>query len=608
MKVKNTFSKAFSYLKDYRFSSIWIKYFVLLLVCLVLPVLSMSVWYGRQMRNNVYDELMLQNETALKQSQSNINFVLRSTEALIYNLSLDESVQYVSFQSSPENDSTDNLQNVLNILNLVRKSNRYLDSIYLYYNRSDTVATDNGLVKYADFSDKEIIEDYVGKEMKQIEIIPRIKEGYYPYLLSVCYPLLSGNKREMGMIVVNIDVEKLGAYIGTGNYRPSGEIEGLLIFDKNMDVLAYSDEYRLFHESEIRNELMEELAEWDGCTSEITKLWGSDYIVTGLKSEKDGLHYVFLRTTREFEENNQVIGKTLVGLMVIIVGVCLVVALVLAKWIYSPIQKTVRILSDMSMMTEWDKKEHVDEIEAIQRSILLAKKEKDDLNEQVKERMITLHNAQLCALQAQINPHFLFNTLDSLGNAAILLMQPERGSSSSVAVNNPMADMIFTLGKLMRISLSSENYLVPLSEEMEHIKLYMKLLEFRYHHKIDMQIQIPKEMLKYRIVKLTLQPLIENAVQHGELRLRSDAVIWIKGDIIGEELYLYVTDNGVGISPEMRKQLLEQMKTSTINNSRHIGMRNVDQRLKLVFGEEYGLDITIQENGGTGIVIHYKTV
>ena len=250
------------------------------------------------------------------------------------------------------------------------------------------------------------------------------------------------------------------------------------------------------------------------------------------------------------------------------------------------------------MLTEWDRKEHVDEIEAIQRSILSAKKENDDLNAQIQERIISLHNAQICALQTQINPHFLFNTLEAIANGAALLMNGD----------NEITEMTYTLGQLMRISLSNENYLVPLAEVLEHVKLYVKLVEYRYHGRVCLHQEIPEELYGERILKLTLQPLIENSIQHGLARKRSGGNIWLRGDKVGQDNNFYVVDNGDGITEEVLQRLRSHLQDSAITGSRHIGMRNVDQRLKLVFGEEYGLSVSSSREGGLCVTVRFRTL
>ena len=129
----------------------------------------------------------------------------------------------------------------------------------------------------------------------------------------------------------------------------------------------------------------------------------------------------------------------------------------------------------------------------------------ESLKQEVEERMASLHNAQILALQSQINPHFMFNTLEAIGDTMVLLLGRE----------NEATDMIQNLAILLRISLSTDTYIVPLRDELEHVKLYMQLMEFRYQGDIHYSIEVPDAMLSLSVVKLTLQPLIENAIQHG---------------------------------------------------------------------------------------------
>ena len=119
---------------------------------------------------------------------------------------------------------------------------------------------------------------------------------------------------------------------------------------------------------------------------------------------------------------------------------------------------------------------------------------------------------------------------------------------------------------------------------------------------------MPEEWNRERIVKLNMKTRSENAMQNGLEHKRSDGRIGLRGEKKGEDIYLYVTDNGMGISDEDLEKLTEQLDESSITRSRHIGMRNVDQRLKLIFGEEYGLSVSRSEEGGIRVTIHFRTV
>lgn len=595
--IKHSAKRIWDYLKDYRFSSILLKYFLLLFICLVLPVTVLNTWYGKQQRKRLYEEFVKRNEASLEQAYSNVYSVILSTKNLAYSLSVNNNVKYLAYRPSISGDITNNRESVKDMLSVIKNANAYMDSIYIYFYNSGEVVSDLGVSGYEVFQDKEALALF-SKDMPARNILlPRIKKNKYPYLLTVFYPVRIGGGGSMGLVAVNLDVEKLGNYIGSGSYRGADAAPKLLIFDESMETLVYSDEYRLLQEPE-EIEKLKSFPQSEEILSEVYTLWGGSWAVSGLESREDGLRYLYLSSMQEFEKQNKE-ADTRIRQVALLTGIlCLLLAFMLAVWVYRPVKRTLHILSEVSMLTEWDRKEHVDEIEAIQRSILSAKKENDDLNAQIEERIISLHNAQICALQTQINPHFLFNTLEAIANAAALLMNGD----------NQITEMIYTLGKLMRISLSNENYLVPLKEELEHVKLYVKLVEFRYHGRVCLHQEIPEELQEERIIKLTLQPLIENAIQHGLAGKRSGGNIWLKGEKKGKDNYIYVVDNGTGVTEEMLEKLREQLKDSAITGSRHIGMRNVDQRLKLVFGEGYGLTVGASKEGGMCVTVRFRTL
>lgn len=596
-RISSSARRLWDYLRDYRFSSILLKYFLLLFICLVLPVTVLNMWYGRQQREWLYQEFIKRNEASLAQAYGNVYSVILSTKNLTYSLSVNRNVKYLASRPSVSRDYTENLESLTDMLNVIKNANAYIDSIYIYFAGSNEVVTDLGVSDYEEFRDKDALASFSRDMPRRNALLSRIKRNQYPYLLTVLYPVSISKDSNAGLVAVNLDVEKLGDYIGSGKYRNTDQAPRLLIFDHAMETLVYSDEYRLFRDQE-ELEQLKALGDWEGSFSEVCTLWGSRYVVSGLESSEDVLRYLYLSTMQEFEEQNREADIRLRQVAVLTGAICLVLAFCLAVWVYRPVTRTLHVLSEVSMLTEWDRKEHVDEIEAIQRSILSAKRENDDLNAQIQERIISLHNAQICALQTQINPHFLFNTLEAIGNASALLMEGE----------NEITEMTYTLGQLMRISLSNENYLVPLKEELEHVMLYVKLVEFRFHGRLSLHSEIPEALKGERILKLTLQPLIENSIQHGLARKRSGGNIWLRGEKRGKDNYIYVVDNGDGITEETLQRLREHLRDSAITGSRHIGMRNVDQRLKLVFGEECGLFLSSSEEGGLCVTVRFRTL
>ena len=589
--------RVWAYLKDYRFNSILLKYFLLLFLCLVLPITLVEMWYSRQQKEQVYEEIIKRNEASLSQGYSSVYSILKSSKNLSYSLSANEDIRYLAVLSANTADSVARRDSLTDMLAVSVNANSYIDSIYIYFANTGMVVTNLGSTPFENFDEKDVFSVFAPDMPKRNILISRIKKDWYPYLLTVLYPISDGRGGEVGLVAVNLDVEKLGDYIGSGQYRNTDYSPRLFIFDQDMQTLVYSDEYRLLQDPGEAFELRE-LGAWEESFSGVCTLWGDRYVVSAFESEDDGLRYFYVSTMSEFEALSRETDLRLMQVSALTVVICLFIAFLLSVWVYRPVKQTLRVLSEVSMLTDWDRKEHVDEIEAIQRSILSAKKENDELNAQIQERIVSLHNAQICALQAQINPHFLFNTLESIANVAALLLDGD----------NKVTEMICTLGKLIRISLSNENYLVPLREELEHVNLYVKLVDFRFHGRVTLHQEIPPEMGGERIVKLTLQPLIENAIQHGLTHKRSGGEIWLRGERKDGDNYLYVIDNGEGLSPEELAALTARLRESSVTAGRHIGLRNVDQRLKLIFGEEYGLSLSCSVEGGLCVTVRFRSL
>jgi two-component system, sensor histidine kinase YesM len=194
--------------------------------------------------------------------------------------------------------------------------------------------------------------------------------------------------------------------------------------------------------------------------------------------------------------------------------------------------------------------------------------------------------AEYKALESQINPHFLYNTLDSIKWLAM------RKKTQDVV------DTIEALSNLYRFNLNKGREIVTVGEELNSIRDYIKIQNIRFGGKITLTIDVPRQITGNEIIKMTLQPLIENAVYHGiQNSLKKAGIITISGEVQDGRILLDVTDNGGGIEESRIESLLRQ-------ESGGYGLRNVDQRLKLFYGDEYGL--TVRSKIGEGTVVSVR--
>ncbi len=211
---------------------------------------------------------------------------------------------------------------------------------------------------------------------------------------------------------------------------------------------------------------------------------------------------------------------------------------------------------------------------------------------------IEKREAQIRALQAQINPHFMYNTLQAIGGMALKKGVPQ------------VYRITTALGDIMRYSLNFSDEMVSLKEEMEYFKAYLMIQDERFGNRIRLEINMDEELFDYQIPKLMLQPLIENSLEHGLSGKSGDWRIFLTGSLMGEEdLLLVLEDNGVGIEPDRLIQIQESLRfeaEKSIKSSAHIGLCNVNSRIKLKFMEDrYG--ISIESIYGKGTIVRVLT-
>ncbi len=211
----------------------------------------------------------------------------------------------------------------------------------------------------------------------------------------------------------------------------------------------------------------------------------------------------------------------------------------------------------------------------------------DDIVREQEEK----RKSELDALQSQINPHFLYNTLDSI----MWMIESEQYEEA--------ISMVQALGSLFRISLSKGKNIITVGDELQHARNYLDIQRFRYKNKFTSCFDVEEGIEKYKTIKLIVQPLIENAIYYGMEFMDGEGEIRIRAYTREEDLFIEVEDNGLGMPEEQVKHLLTDGRR-TRNKGSGIGLRNVHQRIQLSFGKKYGLEIQSEPDEGTVVRIH----
>ena len=235
------------------------------------------------------------------------------------------------------------------------------------------------------------------------------------------------------------------------------------------------------------------------------------------------------------------------------------------------------------------------EVQHLGQAVQSMVEQRNRLMEDVVEEQEAKRKSELEALQSQINPHFLYNTLDS-----IVWMIESNRFDESIA-------MITDLASLFRISLSKGENIISVDKELQHARNYINIQKVRYKNKFDVTFDIDPQILQYSTMKLVLQPLLENAIYYGMESMDDDGRIVLRGYQRENDIYLAVEDNGLGMPPEVTEKLLVEDNQLPKRGS-GIGLLNVQRRIQIYFGKEYGLDIESVSDEGTKVTIQLPKV
>jgi two-component system, sensor histidine kinase YesM len=285
-----------------------------------------------------------------------------------------------------------------------------------------------------------------------------------------------------------------------------------------------------------------------------------------------------------------------IAIILVSMIVCAIVSFIISFRFSSPIKQLHELMrrvsiGDFNHRFNSNRKDEIGEL-GLGFNLMIVKIK--DLLNQVYSEQIQKRRAERMALQAQINPHFLYNTLEAIN--ALARKNKE----------NQISKMIVSLGKLLRFNIGTFEEIVTISEEVNYVKNYLELYKFRLQSKMHYSIQMDEKISSLYTVKWVLQPIVENAIMHGYEGVEKDRIIKISGGLKNNDVYLTVKDLGKGIEEAKLNQILRNLEIgyeNEIKNKKSIGLFNVQSRIKLHYGDQYGIHIESTPNIGTSVTI-----
>lgn len=566
--MKNKFSIK-ECLRNYRFHSIFWKNLLLVFSVILLPFICVLL-----ISSYTYDELQT-NETRtyskelLTRSTMDVDNLFKEAKDAAILIGSDENVRNFIVA----NDANHGLFDAVDIakyLSLINLSQDAFDSAYVYAPYQNRIITSAGLIAYNQFLDKTSIEQWNRNgDTYQIKYLPGGGNDYKQGRIAFYFkPRFNLGERE-GCVGLSFSTEKLNRKFDYGdNVR-------LLILQNGLTLYDSKGELSGTYVEDIQNLLDTD----DSCIADSKDLPQFDLKVV--------LHV-------DSQPLQKTLGKmrftTTLIILFSLLGSILVVFYISRK-VFDPISEILLLLEESQEPREDSVIQAKDELSFIRNAVNNTISKTKDIEAELGQRIRLLKKAQAVALQAQINPHFMYNTIDTINWMAI----------SKIGKENEVSKMLNILSQLLRYSLGNTDTFVTLEEEINYTKKYLTVQQIRCNYGFDVFWDIPEEVQHCKVIKMILQPIVENAIKYGIKPYDYNGSLSINASCSEETVILTVCDSGFGLTEEETEQINKEINRQVIKESDHIGLSNVNQRINLMFGSQYGVSVKSKIGQGTTI-------
>jgi two-component system, sensor histidine kinase YesM len=493
-------------------------------------------------------------------------------------------------ESNLNSDSNNNKNSLTSLFNVTSKIRKDIVTLTAYTNKGELFVS----IPTGDYNRNSIIveqgwfDDSIKKPGEYIFLPPHVQRlyiGKHPWVVSLCRGVTFYERSELVNWVTVVDmnfsvIEQLCKKVSFGK---RGYI---YVIDKYGNIIYHPQQQIIYAGLKDEN-IKDALSRKTG--SYFDNFLGERRIMTIKNISYTDWKMVGISYVDEVVENKRNFNNFVIFIPIFVIAFGILASLFISAKISQPI-KTLEKQMKRVEMGDFDINLDVkgeDEVKHLSKSFNIMVVKIRQLMEQIISEQEAKRKSDFKALQAQINPHFLYNTLDS-----IVWMNENRKYEG-------VTTMVEALARFFRVSISKGNEIISVSDELEHARSYLIIQKIRYKDMFDFTIEAQPEVLACKTLKLILQPIIENAIYHGIKQLHEKGEIKITASLKDNKILFQVIDNGYGIKPSFLKGILDRESKNEQNSG--VGLKNVNERIKLCFGQEFGLDIISELDIGTTV-------
>lgn len=574
------------YIQDYKFNSLFFKNLILIFLLMIVPLMGAGFLAYFAYSNMQKNEIYAYSKDITKNNYDDLQNILKSSQTELIYIGVNSNVELYMYEANDIKQFNRRITSIQDLIRLPVVSKDYIEDIYIYSFANDQVITMDSFENYETFAQKDGLDSYLNSNQKDTYLMPtqNNKSGYTRTFLTIFQPIRYG-KNTYGIACMDLNIDELDSLFTLP------ENSSLYLVDGNQ--ILYSN-----HPGYIGTP-RDTIPDIQSLNRDSTIIQ-DNYVLSSVTASESSLEMITSLNRNNYQNQLAFVRNFMILFLVLMLLLMVLLTISISIRIFHPIDEIIRELrkNQPVLMGEGALFQEQDELGYILHSIQQSANLKKDVDQELMERVKLLKKAQAIALQSQINPHFLNNTLDTINWISIGLLGGK----------NQISEMTAALSKMLRMTLENTDSIIPLSTEIEHCNCYLDIQNIRYEGKYEIKWCIPEELYRYKTIRIILQPVVENAIYHGVKYLSANGLITISGKAEYGIVELTVEDNGLGMNAQELADLTERMNTESIKESRHIGLANVNQRLRLYFGEEYGIFIESQEGQGTRVFIRFPQI